>query len=83
MKNILEQIYWGEYAHDNLPLSEREQAGRALERVWADAADRLGFPAADGLRDAYQALLRQDSADDFRAGFRLGAALILELVDRG
>ena len=58
MKNILEQIYWGEYAHDNLPLSEREQAGRVLERVWADAADRLGFPAADGLRDAYQALLR-------------------------
>ena len=82
MKSILEQIYWGEYAHHNLPLSEREQADRALERVWADAAKRLGFSAADDLRDAYQALLRQDSADDFRSGFRLGAALMLELIDR-
>ena len=53
MQSILEQIYWGEYSPDGHPLSDREKAANALERVWRDAQERLGFEAADALRTGY------------------------------
>ena len=80
MQSILEQIYWGDYSPDGRPLSDREKAANALERVWRDAQERLGFEAADALRTGYWSRLRQDSADDFREGFRLGVALMLEAL---
>ena len=80
MKSILEQIYWGDYSPDDRPLSDREKAANALEWVWRDAQERLGFEAADALRTGYWSRLRQDSADDFREGFRLGVALMLEAL---
>lgn len=81
MRSILDDIYWGNYSPLDRPTPSAPSSTHALEQIWADAEQRMGFEAADRIRDYYASLICRDSIDDFRAGFRLGAALMLELLD--
>ena len=81
MRSILDDIYWGTYSPFDRPTPSSPSSAHALDQIWADAEQRMGFAAADQIRDYYASLICQNSTDDFRAGFRLGAALMLEALD--
>ena len=80
MEKLLDQIFYGNYSPFDRPVTEREKASLVLDRLWRSARKQLGEEPADKLREQYEHLLTLDSLDDFRAGFRLGASLMLELL---
>ncbi len=82
MTNILEKIYQGVYLPQFTETPEGKAAYASLDELWEQLEKELGWDTADALRDHCIRVMHQDNIVEFRAGFRLGAALMLELLDR-
>ena len=80
MQSILEDIYCGKYSHKFNPTPEYRKAVSAMSKEWDAAKAILGYEQTERLWDTQMAVAALEGADDFREGFRLGAALMLEAL---
>ena len=80
MKNILEQIYYGNELRPFRPDEEYKTLSEESERLWDEAHEKLGFREAERLWEKTMQLASREGFFDFRDGFYLGAGLMLELL---
>lgn len=79
---ILQDIYLGNYRVDpTMTAKEREITSKSAP-LWEKAYEAMGEEAADQLSDYIGELLLETCLSRFREGFRLGALLMLELIDK-
>ena len=77
MQSILDDIYYGNYSRTFTPTPEYRKAVSAATKEWDAAKAVLGYEKIDRLWDTQMEVACLEGADDFREGFRLGAALML------
>ena len=80
MQSILDDIYYGNYSRTFTPTPEYREAFAAMSKDWDEARAAFGFERVDQLWSSLMAVAALEGANDFRAGFRLGAALMLEAL---
>ena len=80
MQSILDDIYYGRYQRRFVPTPQYQKASEAMKQDWDEAREAIGWERVDRLWQTLMAVAAQDSADDFREGFRLGVALMLEAL---
>ena len=79
MKNMLEEIYRGSYERTFVRSPEYEKAVQEMDKVWSAAEQTIDKETLEALWDTTAAISIYESYSDFRHGFRLGAALMLEV----
>ena len=82
MRSILDDIFYGRYSREFTPIPEYRKAVNAMTKEWDAANAVLGYEQVERLWGTQMEVACLEGADDFREGFRLGAALILEVLDR-
>lgn len=80
MQSILEDIYYGRYQRKFIQTPKYQAVSEAMEKDWDEAREILGWERVDRLWSSLMAVAALEGADDFREGFRLGAALMLEAL---
>ena len=80
MQSILDDIYYGRYQRRFVPTPQYQKAAEAMKRDWDEAREAFGFERVDQLWSSLMAVAALEGADDFREGFRLGAAVMLEAL---
>ena len=79
--DILQDIFLGNYRTDpTMTAQERKIAGKSAP-LWEKAYETMGQEAADQLSDFVGELLLEECLNRFREGFRLGALLMLEVLN--
>ena len=86
MKSILEKLYYGEISPCSLPTPTTERYFKAKDEVEKYGADILAkYPDCKELLENYAAAIHITAAceglQDFTTGFRLGAELMIEILD--
>lgn len=86
MKNIIEQIYYGELSPCSLPTPNTEKYIKAredienirkkLEKKYPDCKDLI-----ESFVDAIHVTASCEGLQDFTTGIRLGAELMIEILD--
>ena len=80
MRSILDDIYYGRYSREFTPTPEYRKAVNAMTKEWDAAKAVLGYEQVERLWGTQMEVACLEGADDFREGFRLGAALMLEAL---
>ena len=79
--SILEDIYTNHYeAHVRLKSPESVELRKELYGLWEQVEAAMGKEAVDTLLDKESELQALEEEWSFRAGFRLGAGLMAELL---
>ena len=79
--SILEDIYTNHYeANVRLKSPESMELRRELYALWEQMENVMGHEAVDTMLDKEAELHALEQEASFRAGFRLGAGLIAELL---
>ena len=79
MQSLLEEIYYGNYERRFVRTPEYKAATAAMTKTWDAAHEKLSREELDELWSTAMALSVLEGYDDFRAGFRLGVSLMLEV----
>ena len=79
----LEEIYYGRYERKFTRTPAYQEAAEAMGREWDAARETIGWERAERLWSLLLDVNTLEGLDDFRAGFRLGAALMLEALGEG
>ena len=80
MQSILDDVYYGRYQRKFVPTLQYQKASEAMAQDWDEARETIGWEQVDQLWRSLMAVAALEGADDFREGFRLGAALMLEAL---
>ena len=81
MNDILKNLYESEGIF-NMPFSEKYKALCQKDaKLWRKLEPLLGVDTLDELSDSCASVEEQGNYEWFRRGFRLGASLMLELLD--
>ena len=78
--SILNDIYTGLYESYYRPSEDYQKLSREHDELLQKAVEILGPDFADELLQKETALTDQEIRESFRAGFRLGAGLMAELL---
>ena len=81
MQDILETIYRGGYQVLFTPTKEYRELERQAAPLWEQVDAALGEEFAEELRRYAFQLTDLENLGHYRMGFRLGALLMLELLD--
>lgn len=80
MRDILREIYANELFAQPGPGPEYYRQRKKLEQLWEQAEAQIGRKLGEELHAAESEAAFEDNLECFKAGFRLGAQLILELL---
>ena len=80
MTDILRELYDSDQSFSGEPTEKLRELGRQECELWEAVKPLIGLEMIDKINNAQSATWSEENFIWFRKGFRLGAALILELT---
>ncbi len=81
MTDILKELFESPFYDEDEPTEKLKALCEKESALWNEALPILGLDTIDKITNVQAAIAHEINLDWFRQGFRLGASLILELMD--
>lgn len=81
MTDILKELFESTFYDEDEPTEKLKALNEKESALWAEVLPILGLDTVDEITNVQAAIAHEIDLDWFRQGFRLGASLMLELLD--